>query len=58
MSKVFPNPFIYDIVPKTNDIEVAKSIVVHNEIVVGLVRSLEELKTSSSVAKLATKMLC
>jgi hypothetical protein len=42
-------------VPKTNDIEVAESIVVQNEIVVGLVRSLEEVKNPSSAAKLATK---
>ncbi len=35
MSKVLSNPLIYDIVPKTIDIQVVKSIAMQNEIVVG-----------------------
>jgi hypothetical protein len=41
--------------PKTTDIQAFKSIRVQNEIVVGLVKSLEEVKRSCFVVKLATK---
>jgi hypothetical protein len=35
MSKVLSNPLIHDIVPKTIDIQVVKSIAMQNEILVG-----------------------
>jgi len=55
MLKVLFNPFIYDIVPKTTNIEVAKIIALQNEIGVGLVKSLEEVRNSCFAAKLTTK---
>jgi hypothetical protein len=56
MSKVLSNPLIHDIVPKTIDIQVVKSIAMQNEIIVGgLIKSLEDMKNPSFVAKLTTK---
>jgi hypothetical protein len=55
ISKVIYNPFIYNTVPNTTDIEATKSIAMQNEIVVDLVRSLEEVKNPYFATKLATK---
>ncbi len=56
MAKVLSNPLIYDIVPKTIDIQIVKSITMQNEILAsGLIQSLEDMKSPSFVAKLTTK---
>jgi len=54
MSKVLSTP-ISNMFPKIINIQAFKSIKVKNEIVVGLVKSLEEVKRPCSIAKLATK---
>jgi len=55
MSNVLYNPFIYDTIINTIDIEATKSIAMKNEIIASLVRSLEEVKNPSFATKLATK---
>jgi hypothetical protein len=55
MSKVLSTPSISNMLPKSINIQAFKSIKVKNEIVVGLVKSLEEVKRPCSIAKLATK---
>jgi hypothetical protein len=44
MSKVLSTPSISNMLPKSINIQAFKSIKVKNEIVVGLVKSLEEVK--------------
>jgi hypothetical protein len=55
MSKVFSTLSISNLFPKTTNIQAFKSIKVQNEIVVGSVKSLEEVKRPCSAAKLTTK---
>ncbi len=55
MSKVFSTPSVSNMFPNIIDIQAFKSIKVQNEIVVGLVKSLEEVKRPCSAAKLITK---
>ncbi len=49
MSKVLSNPLIYDIVPKTTNIQVVKSI---THFASGLIESLEDVKNPSFVANM------